>query len=281
MESRQEIKNRIKSIEGTQQITRSMRLVSMSKMQRARENLQGNQLFLDEGRRLASLAKYAMDGENHPYIHGRQVQNTLMIVISGDRGLCGGYNAGIIRYALNHMDGLGHPAKVITIGSKVSDALRRRQAYRPIHSYKGIVDSPLYGEIDEIAGIVKTLFDEGEVDQVLLCYTQFVSMLVQEPHILQLLPFDEQGFQSGLQSAEPSGAEMLDGIASFYLASRLYGAVLESAVSEQSARILSMDGAVRTAGEMIASLTLRYNQARQGMITQEITEIVAGADAIS
>ena len=281
MESRQAIKNRIKSIEGTRQITRSMRLVAMAKMQRARDNVRENQAFLEESNRLAALVRKCMDGERHPYIDGRPLQNTLMIVISGDRGLCGGYNAGVIRYALNHLEGLGRPAKVITIGSKVSDAFRRRQSVRPIHAYRGVTDSPIYAEVADIAGIAQKMFDEGEVDQVLLCYTKFTSMLVQSPHMIQLLPVEDSEVETESVFFEPVGAEMLKSMVSFYLSSRLYGAVLESAVSEQSARILSMDGATRTAGEMIMSLTLRYNQVRQGAITQELTEIVAGADAIS
>jgi F-type H+-transporting ATPase subunit gamma len=281
MESRQTIKNRIKSIEGTRQITRSMRLVSMAKMQRAREHMKGNLPFLDESRRLAAIAKKCLNGERHPYINGRPVRNTMMVVISGDRGLCGGYNAGVIRTALRHLESLDHPAKVITIGSKVSDAFRRRQAVRPIHSFKGLTDSPIYAEVAEIAEIVRGLFDEGEVDEVMLCFTHFTSMLLQNPQIIRLLPIEEDELSGVAESYEPGGIQMLGSIVSFYLASRLYGAILESSVSEQSARILSMDGAVRTAGEMIMDLTLRYNQARQSVITQELTEIVSGADAIS
>jgi F-type H+-transporting ATPase subunit gamma len=253
----------------------------MAKMQRARERMKENQPFLDESRRLATIAKNCLNGERHPYITGRAVSNTLMVVISGDRGLCGGYNAGVIRMALKHLESLDHPAKVITIGSKVSDAFRRRQAVRPVHSFRGLTDSPIYAEVSGIAETVRALFDEGEVDEVLLCFTHFTSMLLQNPEIIRLLPIEEDEFPGGAEFFEPGGVQMLGGIVSFYLASRLYGAILESSVSEQSARILSMDGAVRTAGEMIMNLTLRYNQARQSVITQELTEIVSGADAIN
>jgi len=190
MESRQAIKSRIKSIEGTKQITSSMRLVSMAKLQRAREQMNENHPFLEESRRLASMAKKLMDGEAHPYLEGRPVENTLMVTISGDRGLCGGYNAGVIRLTLSHLESLGHPSKVIAIGSKVGDALRRRQAYRPIHTFRGMTSLPVYGEAYEIAGIVRDLYDRGEVDQVLMCYTHFTSMLVQNPEIVTLLPLD-------------------------------------------------------------------------------------------
>ena len=283
MESRQAIKNRIKSIEGTQQITKSMRLVAMSKMQKAKERMNENLVFLDESCKLVHLAKRCMEGEEHPYIDGRLPQNTLVVIISGDRGLCGGYNAGIIRYALHYIEGLGRPIKVVTIGSKVSDAFKRRQSYRPIHAFKGISDSPMYSEAAEIAEIVRAQFDSGEVDEVLLCYTRFVSMLSQEPEVARLLPLDENvgaAAESDMLTFEPGGASMLENVVSFYLTSRIFGAILESAVSEQSARILSMDGAARTAGDMIGKLTLRYNQVRQGAITQELTEIVAGADAV-
>ncbi|MCL1848648.1 MAG: ATP synthase F1 subunit gamma [Clostridiales bacterium] len=312
MESRQSIKNRIKSIEGTQQITKSMRLVAIAKMQKAREHMDANHAFLEGSGRLAAMARQCMDGEKHPYIEGRPVQNTLMVVISGDRGLCGGYNAGIIRFALHQLESLGRPAKVLTIGSKASDAFRRRQSFRPIRAFKGITDSPIYSEAAEIAQVILEQFNSGEVDEVLLCHTRFVSMLTQDPEISRLLPLgadqagggdtggesrgargqdagntDGQGISgvsgqdaSGVVTFEPAGLPMLEGIISFYLTARIFGAILESAVSEQGARILSMDGASRTAGEMIANLTLRYNQVRQGAITQELTEIVAGADAV-
>jgi len=279
MESRQAIKSRIKSIQGTKQITGSMRLVSMAKLQRAREGMRVNAPFLEESRRLASMAKKCMDGEKHLILDGRPVENTLMIAISGDRGLCGGYNASVIRYTLSYLEKLGHPYKVITIGAKISDAFRRRQSCRPACSYRGLADAPIYTEIADIAEIIYNMFISGEVDQVLMCHTKFISMLAQNPEVSRLLPFDEDPAPCA-EEYEPGGAEMLEQIARFYLASRLYSAILESGVSEQSARILSMDGASKTAGEMIASLTLRYNQARQAVITQELSEIVAGADAI-
>jgi len=279
METRQTIRNRMKSIEGTRQITRSMRLVSIAKMQKAREAMDRNLPFLKESLRLASAAKSCLHGEKHPYLNDRPKKVTLMVVMSGDRGLCGGFNAAIIRYAQAHLETLGHDAKVITIGAKASDAFRRRQQYRQLASYRGLTDAPIYAEAEEIAAQIRGLYDTGEVDQALLCYTQFTSMLVQHPCILRLLPVEVPADRYAPLAYEPEGAEILEQIVPFYLASRIYGALLESSLSEQSARVLSMDGAVRTAGEMIQSLNIRYNKARQGVITQEITEIVAGADA--
>ena len=253
--------------------------MSIAKMQRAREAMNRNLPFLNECCRLASLAKSCMHGDSHPYLGGRPLRNTLMIVIGGDRGLCGGYNAGIIRHAMGYMESAGPGIKVIAIGAKVGDAFRRRHQYRPAASYKGLADSPVYTDAEEIAGQVRGLFDNGEADQVMLCYTRFSSMLAQEPAIVRLLPLDEPESAYAPLFFEPGGVKMLENIVPFYLASRLYGALLESSLSEQSARDLSMDGAARTAGEMIRHLQLRYNKARQGVITQEIIEIVAGADA--
>ena len=279
METRQSIKNRIKSIEGTKQITKSMRLVSIVKMQRAREDMQRNLPFLEESRRLVSYARHCMDGESHPCLDGRPVRHALMIPVAGDRGLCGGYNAGVIRAALAHMDALGYPCKVLAIGAKAGDALKRRRQYEPIRVFKGMTDSPFFADAVEIAAMIRDLYDAGEVDRVFLCHARFTSMLVQEPVVRTLLPVEEAATGTLPANYEPGGAAMVGRAVSFYLASVLYGALLEAAVSEQSARILSMDGAVRTAGEMIRDLTLRYNQARQAIITREITEIVAGADA--
>ena len=253
--------------------------MSIAKMQKAREMAAQNQPFFEESLRLITFAGDCAYVDKHPYIDGRPVQSTLMVVISGDRGLCGGYNAGVIRYATRYMETLGHPAKVIAIGSKAGDAFKRHMHYRPVNIYRGLTDSPIYGETEEIAKSIQEFYDEGEVDRVMLCYTQFSSMLVQQPHIVQLLPLEAPPIAGLPASYEPGGAEMLSSLVSFYLASRLYGAILESALCEQSARVLSMDGASRTAGEMITSLSLRYNRARQDLVTREITEIVAGADA--
>ena len=279
METRQTIKNRIKSIEGTKQITKSMRLVSIVKMQRAREDMQRNRPFLEESRRLVSYTRHCMDGERHPCLDGRPVQNALMVPVAGDRGLCGGYNASVIRSALAYMETLGYPCKVLAIGTKAGDALKRRRQYQPIHVYKGLTDSPFFADAVEIAAIIRDLYDAGEVDRVYLCHARFTSMLVQEPVVSVLLPVEVVPPVTVPASYEPGGEALVGRAVSFYLASSLYGALLEASVCEQSARILSMDGAVRTAGEMIRDLTLRYNQARQAVITREITEIVAGADA--
>jgi len=280
METQQTIVKRIKSIEGTLQITRSMRLVSIAKMQKAREAMRRNQPLLDGSRRLATLAIGSLDGRRHPLTDIRPVQCTLMVVLSGDRGLCGGYNAGVVRHALAALDSFGRPAKVITVGSKAGDALKRRRAYRPFRAYTGLSDAPAFSDAEEIAALIRSVYDSGEADEALLCYTRFTSMLIQNPAIVRLLPLGAGGQDGAATAYEPKGEELLQGVADFYLASSLYGAMLEASVCEQSARILSMDGAVRTAGEMIQELGLSYNQARQGMITQEITEIVTAADAV-
>lgn len=280
MESRHEIKNRIKSIEGTRQITGSMRLVSMAKLQRARELMSANAPFLEESRRLASLAKRCAAGERHPVIDGRPVKSALMVAISGDRGLCGGYNASMIRFTLRYLESLSYPARVITIGSKISDAFKRRASYKPVYSYRGLSDAPIYREIDDISGLMFDMFMSGEADQILMCHTRFISLLAQQPILTRLLPIDERD-EELIYEYEPDGFETLERIGRFYLTSRLYGAILESGVCEHSARIISMDGASKTAGDMIAGLTSRFNKARQAVITQELSEIVSGADAIN
>ena len=280
MESQQTILKRIKSIEGTLQITRSMRLVSIAKMQKAREAMRRNQPLLDGSRRLASLGVGCMDGRRHPLIDGRPVGCTLMVILCGDRGLCGGYNAGVVRHAMAALEALERPVKVVTVGLKAGDAFRRRGAFRPVRMFSGLSDAPMFSDAEEIAALIRSIYDGGEADEALLCYTQFTSMLIQNPAIVRLLPLGNAANDRKATAYEPGGEDMLHGVASFYLASRLYGALLEAAVCEQSARIISMDGAVRTAGDMIQELELSFNQARQGTITQEITEIVTAADAV-
>ena len=284
MESIQLIKTRIKSIDATRQITRSMRLVSTSKVQKARARLLANRPFMEETQRLAGIAGQCMDGLQHPFLEGREVRCSAVVVIGGDRGLCGGYNINVARHALSLIESLGK-VKLITVGSKGREFFQRRLKKEAVllTSFTAMSAVPSFADAVEIAELLLGLYGNGEADEIYICYTQFETMLLQTPKTIRLLPLDlrKREKASDLMRFEPSGEEFLTQVVSFYVKSVLYGVLLESAVCEQSARITSMDGAAKAADEMIAQLTLQYNQARQGAITQEITEIVRGADAVA
>lgn len=284
MESLQLIKNRIHSIGSTRQITQSMRLVSTSKVQKAKLRVQGNQAFRKQSQQLLKLALdlCRAEGSEHPYITGRQVRRTAIVVIGGDRGLCGGYNGNIGKETVELVKKVGD-SKVITVGLRTREYCRRRLGRMLAHSYTGISEAPFYEDVRAITDQLIEWYDSREVDQVYMVYTRFHSMLLQTPAAVRLLPFEQIGQpeeSGGIISCEPSGEAFLRQAVPFAMTSAIHGAILESSICEQSARITSMDSAVKNADEMINSLTLRYNQARQSSITQEIIEIVGGAGAV-
>ena len=213
----------------------------------------------------------------------REVKNSLYIVIAGDRGLAGGYNANLFKLAAAEMQ--GKQAQVITIGKKAQE----HYAKRPVTvaaDYPGIAETMRISDTHPIVEDMLKLFREGKVDEVFLCYTEFISPLQQEPKCLKLLPahFDAADKQPAgahvLTEYDPSPESVFDAVIPEYLYGVLYGAVVESYCSEQSARRMAMEAASDNAGEMIENLNLSYNRARQAAITQEITEIVAGSGEV-
>lgn len=284
MESLELIKARIQSIANTRQITQSMRLVSTSRVHKARSRMEANRPFLLDAERLACLAAENTSDTRHPYLRRHDGGRAAVIVISGDRGLCGGYNINVNRRAAALIKSLGGDVKIITVGMKSRDFCRRRYKKMLVHSFTGISESPSFDDAAGIAAIVQGWYDSGEVGCVYMVYTKFESMLVQTPVEKRMLPLDtgntaESG--AGKQArCEPCGGSFLAGAVTFYLSACLFGAILEASSCEQSARVTNMDAAVKSADEMIDGLTLMYNQARQSAITQEIIEIVGGADAV-
>lgn len=284
MESLQLIKARIQSISSTRQITRSMRLASTSKVQKTRGRMTANRPFLDSAETLIRIAAENASPQHH-YLRQREKTRPAVIVISGDRGLCGGYNINANRHAAALIKSLGGDVRIITIGVKARDFCRRRYKKMLEHSFTGMSENPFYDDIKNVAEIARGWYDNNEADSVYIVYTKFESMLSQKASEKRLLPIpaEEKPAKGGfakLTRCEPDGDGFLTVAANFYLAASLFGAVLESAACEQSARITSMDAAVRNSDEMLDALTLQYNQARQGAITQELIEIVSGAGAV-
>ena len=282
--SMKDIKLRIKSVESTMQITKAMELVASSKMRRAKERVERSRPYFEVlHKALTDIA--AADIElRSPYLKQRPVQRTLLVVIAGDRGLAGGYNTNLFKLAAAEMEGKN--AQVVTIGKKAQEHYAKR-TWPVAADYPGIAETMQIGDTHPIVAQLLDLFRSGKVDEVFLCYTAFVSPLQQEPKCIQLLPARfaqaEEEKPSGarvLTEYDPSPEAVFDAIIPEFLYGVLYGAVVESYCSEQSARRMAMEAASDNASEMIENLNLSYNRARQAAITQEITEIVAGSGEV-
>ena len=279
--SMKDIKLRIKSVESTMQITKAMELVASSKLRRAKERVEKSRPYFEVLH--AALSDIAASNAelSSPYIARRPVKKTCYVVIAGDRGLAGGYNANILKAVAAEAE--GKEICVLPVGKKALEHYQRRGVERVTEQYAEAADVTV-SDCFSMAQLLAKGFLAGEYDEIRLAYTNFVSMLSQQPATLRLMPLDvsrpEPGAgPRGLTLYEPSSEEVYDAIVPEYLAGLIYGALCESVASELGARRSAMDAATKNAGEMIDSLSLHYNRARQAAITQEITEIVAGAEA--
>ena len=282
------IKRRIRSVGSTQQITKAMNLVAASKLQRAKNRLESARPFAEETMRVMTHIVGSSKGLSHPLLNERPVQNTAIILISGDRGLCGGYNTNISKEALRLWESLPNP-RLIVVGSKGRDYFRRRKK-KAVRAYTGISEKPFYEDAAEIGHYTLDLFQSREVDEVYLVYTQFNSTISHTPTVKKLLPVDTEPLQTGVtedkprdlavMNYEPDEETVLGQVIPKYINTVIYGALTAASTCEQAAAMTSMDAATKNAEEMIDKLTLQYNRARQGSITQELTEIVAGANVL-
>ena len=275
--STKEIKNRIRSMESTKQITKAMEMVAASKLRQAQARILNSRPYFEI---LYSTINDIVDSTqdySSPYLQRRDVKRTAYIVIAGDRGLAGGYNNNILKMA--YADMAGKDALVLPIGKKSVDFFRSRNMELLTELYAEAADVT----ISDCFSMAKRLckeFREGKFDEIFIAFTNFVSVLSQTPATLQLLPLVRQQTTRSVSSDvvyEPDPETVLDTIIPEYLGGIIYGALCESRAAEQAARRTAMDSATQNAEEMIADLSLKYNQARQAAITQEITEIVAGS----
>ena len=277
--STKEIKNRIRSMESTRQITKAMEMVAASKLRRAQAQVLSSRPYFET---LYSAINDIVDSNrdfSSPYLVSRPVKKSLYIVIAGDRGLAGGYNSNILKLAYSEME--GKDALVLPIGKKAVEFFRSRGVPALTENYAEAADMAI-GDCFTISKQISKAFLSGEFDEIRVAYTNFVSVLSQTPASLRLLPLirTKTGREGILKSDiqyEPSSEEVFDAIIPEYLGGILYGALCESRASEQAARRSAMDSATQNADDMIADLSLKFNRARQAAITQEITEIVVGS----
>jgi len=288
MATKREIKGRIRSVTTTQKTTKAMKLVSSSKLARAKSKLIKSVPFFAEMR--AAIANIVATGEDftHRYFEEREIRRSLIIVIANDRGLCGGYNSNICKVAAQLEDDLAKEGKEVSffcIGTKSRDFFRRRGSVI-LHDQSGISENPFYEDALEIADRIMPLYEAGTVDEVFVCYTEFVSAITYVPESVKILPLLASDFagsekaNAALIKFEPSPHEVLEYIVPKYLATILLESLVISATAGQAATMTAMDSATENAGNIIDGLTLMYNRARQAAITQEISEIVGGADAL-
>ncbi len=278
--SMKDIKLRIKSVESTMQITKAMELVASSKLRKAKERQERcRPYFTGLHQTLENIEKAASDFSS-PYQKQRDIKKRCVIVIAGDRGLAGGYNSNVFKSVLPLIEG-GNVC-VLPIGKRTVEFFTRNQVEILTTEFAEAADVSV-ADCFTISNLITKGYLDGQFDAVSIVYTQFVSMLTQTPVCDNLLPLKktDSAAKSGVHSLvlyEPSPSAVYDAIVPNYIAGMIYGAMCESVASELGARRTAMDAASKNASEMIDDLSLRYNRARQGAITQEITEIVAGAE---
>jgi len=288
MAGSKEIRTKIKSVENTRKITKAMEMVAASKMRKAQDRMRASRPYAEKIRNVAAHLSFANPEYKHPYLIKRDVvKNVGLIVVSSDKGLCGGLNTNMLRLSVNQMKNWETEGKAIAvsaIGNKGFSFMNRVGANVKSH-ITGLGDVP---HLETLIGTIKVMLDAyeaGEIDQLYISYTKFINTMKQEPVIEQLLPLsgEKLGSPTGHWDYiyEPEAQPVVDQLMMRYVESLVYNAVAENMASEQSSRMVAMKSASDNAKEVIGDLKLVYNKARQAAITKEISEIVGGAAAVA
>ena len=282
MPSLLDLRRRIKTVANTQKITKAMELVAASKLRRAQERMQNARPYADELSGVMTQLMARSAGYRHPYLEVRPVTRRCLVLVTSDRGLVGGLNSNSIRLALRESGGGGVPVDVVSIGRRGRDTMRRlgRNLIGDISNYG---DRPTLTTILPAITIAMGRYERAECDQVDLIYARFVNPGRQEATLQRILPVTPPDTATRSTSGfeyEPDTREVLDALLPRYVEAQVYRAVLENLASEQAARVIAMHNAQENAGEVIESLTLTANKARQDSITTELMEVVSGAAAL-
>lgn len=285
MASMRDIKRRKSSIQSTQQITKAMKLVSTVKLQKAKNRAEQTDPYFNYMYHTVSSMLAKSGNINHPYLTGGASTKKAVVVITSNRGLAGGYNSNIVKLITGNEEFKKEELLIYAVGGKGAEALNRR-GYEIAEDDSAIMEAPVYTDAAALCGRVLDSFAKGEIGEIYLAYTHFKNTVSHEPKLIRLLPVDIEAEDSTEESSnvlmnyEPNEEEALDLIIPKYVTSLFYGALVEAVASENGARMQAMDSATSNAEDMISDLSLKYNRARQGSITQELTEIIAGANAI-
>jgi F-type H+-transporting ATPase subunit gamma len=289
MAAGKEIRGKIKSVENTKKITKAMEMVAASKMRKAQDRMRMARPYSEKVRQIASNLSQANPEYTHPFMQSNDGAKVAgMIVVTTDKGLCGGLNTNVLRAATNQLKASqaeGRTTEVVAIGNKGLGFMNRIGA-KVVSHVTGLGDTP---HLEKLIGPVKVLLDaytEGRISAVYLCYTKFINTMKQESVVQQLLPLAPESLHEGQRGHdwdylyEPDAATVIDELLVRYIESQVYQAVAENMASEQSARMVAMKAATDNAGNVINELKLVYNKTRQAGITKELSEIVAGAAAV-
>jgi F-type H+-transporting ATPase subunit gamma len=288
MAAGKEIRGKIKSVENTKKITKAMEMVAASKMRKAQERMRAARPYAEKVRQITGNLSRANPEYTHPFMKSNDAKTAGFVVVTTDKGLCGGMNTNVLRALTNQLKDLqskGVSAEAVAIGNKGLGFLNRIGA-KVVSSATGLGDTP---HLDKLIGPVKVLLDaytEGRINAVYLCYTKFINTMKQEAVAELLLPLnagnlqDQAGGRDWDYLYEPDAAAVIDELLLRYVEAQVYQAVAENMASEQSARMVAMKAATDNAGSVIGELKLVYNKTRQAAITKELSEIVAGAAAV-
>ncbi|WP_334190246.1 F0F1 ATP synthase subunit gamma [Noviherbaspirillum sp.] len=289
MAAGKEIRGKIKSVENTKKITKAMEMVAASKMRKAQDRMRSARPYSDKIRNIAANLSQANPEYTHPFLVKQDTAKTVgIIVVTTDKGLCGGMNTNVLRSVttkVRELEGQGNKVEAVAIGNKGFGFLNRIGAKVVSHAIQ-LGDTP---HLEKLIGPVKVLLDayqEGRLDAVYICYTKFINTMRQEPMMEQLLPLSSERMQADKGNLawdyiyEPDAQTVIDELLVRYVEALIYQAVAENMASEQSARMVAMKAASDNAGNVIGELKLVYNKTRQAAITKELSEIVAGAAAV-
>ncbi len=293
MPSLKDLRNRIGSVKSTQKITKAMKMVAAAKLRRAQESAEKGRAYSDKMNRIISNLKSTMsDGSSAPklLVGSGNDQTHLCIVMTADRGLCGGFNTNICKKARQYFSEIlnkNKTLKIITVGSKGNDQLKRNFSKYIIESisYKHLKKITV-NEASELTSKVIKMFENGEFDVCTIFYNKFKSVISQEPQAQQLIPVESEEEQKDTQADEvqyefePDQEEILEHLLPQNMTTQIFKAFLENAASEQGSRMSAMDNATRNAGDLIDRLTINYNRSRQAVITKELIEIISGAESL-
>jgi len=288
MAGAKEIRTKIASVKSTQKITSAMEMVAAAKMRKAQDRMEQTRPYADKMHQVIGHVAQANPEYKHPFMHAREVKRVGLIIVSSDRGLCGGLNSNLFRHLVREIRELrdgGAEVQYCTIGTKALGFFRRVGG-KVVAQATHLGDAP---HIDDLVGTVKVMLDdyiEGNIDEIRIAYNKFVNTMTQEPSVTQLVPLAKGEDAEKLSHHwdyiyEPDAKDVLEGLLTRYIEALVYQSVVENGACEQSARMVAMKSATDNAGDIIDELQLIYNKARQAAITQEISEIVGGAAAVS
>ncbi|MCR9220061.1 MAG: F0F1 ATP synthase subunit gamma [Alphaproteobacteria bacterium] len=298
MPSLKDLRGRIKSVQSTRRITSAMKMVAAAKLKKAQGAAEDARPYAERMERMLTSLAAGVSPENAPKLLAGTGSDKvhLLVVVTSDRGLCGGFNGSIVRAVkarIKALEDQGHEVKLLVVGRKGVTLLRREHGPKIVERYEDLVKpAPAFEHADEVVAKVREMFEDGAFDVCTVYYNKFISALTQEVTPLQLIPFQvpdveegEDGDDAGEASQaqydfEPNEEVILDSLLPKNLSVQVYRAMLESFASEQGARMTAMDNATRNAGDMINSLSISYNRMRQAQITNELIEIISGAEAL-